>query len=145
MDLMVFRNDLGSYPPSQLNGQTFLTNCTPDDMYGNYCPDNSNIYIYNLSGQYIASFNRNNGLFNTTAVKSGKWCMYSLTDATTNLRETNNADSLPKASNFYRPTLIETNDLENISLFTLNVKPNPTSDKINISFNSNLNLINNTV
>jgi hypothetical protein len=145
MDLLVFRNDIASNPPSQLNGQTFLTNCTPDNMYGNYCPNPSNIYIYNLAGQYIASFNRNNGLFNTTAVKSGRWCMYSLTDATTNLRGINNVDSVPKANDFYIPTLIEPNDIENISLFTLNVKPNPTSDKINVSFNSNLNLINNTV
>jgi hypothetical protein len=145
IDLMVFRNDIGSYPPSQLNGLTFLTNCSSDGLYGNYCPDNSNINIYNLSGQYIASFNRNNGLFNTTAVKSGRYCMYSLTDGTTNLRSNNNIDSIPKTNTFYKPTLIETNDIENISLFTLNVNPNPTSNKISVSFNSGVNLINNTV
>jgi hypothetical protein len=71
--------------------------------------------------------------------------MYSLTDGTTNLRSNNNIDSIPKTNTFYKPTLIETNDIENISLFTLNVNPNPTSNKISVSFNSGVNLINNTV
>jgi hypothetical protein len=146
LDLIVFRNDIGSIVPLQMNGLTFLTNCSPDNMYGDYCPDNSNIYIYNLAGQYIASFNRNNGLFNTAAYKSGRYCMYSLTDPTTNLRTKKNVpDSTPTINIFHNPSLIESNEVENINLFDLNVKPNPSSEKITVSLKSNINLINNSV
>ncbi len=145
-DLIVFRNDIGSPAPQQLNGLTFLTNCTPDHMYGNYCPNTSNIAIYYLNGQYLASFNRNTGVFNTTAVKSGRFCMYSLTDANTNLREVNNdGDTLTTENSHYTPVMIASNEIDNIELFELKTTPNPTSDNLMISFKSNIELHNNYI
>ncbi len=145
MDLMVFRNDNTYMVPPQMNGLTFLTNCTPENMYGNNCPNTSNIAIYDLAANTIAYFNRNTGAFNTAPIRSQRVCMYSLTNGGTNLRTNNKIDTLPKPNTFYEPTLIENNELDNIELFELKTTPNPASDKLTLSFNSGIESENNIV
>jgi hypothetical protein len=123
-DLIIFRNNYSYNVPSNINNVVFLTDCTPNGLYGGGCNGNTSIPFYNTNGQIIANYNMVNNSFAGYNYKSGaSYSMYSLTNGVQNLRTSNTTN---QDENF--------NELNDIKEISITIMPNPVSDFINVEF-----------